>query len=126
MAQTLVAHCPVALSGACVLDFGAGTGATSEVIARRRRPREAVDVSLDMLRNGQLERPPGPLGWGCPASVPFPGAGTLTNVIVTAGQLAEQRNAMLSSNAERRSHHSGLCIEAEKWQPRDDGAACQR
>jgi SAM-dependent methyltransferase len=58
MAQSLVTHCPVPLLGARVLDFGAGTGATSEAIARAGSRVTAVDLSLDMLRNGQLARPP--------------------------------------------------------------------
>jgi SAM-dependent methyltransferase len=58
LAQPLVTHCPVPIDGARVLDFGAGTGATSEVIAHAGGRVTAVDLSLDMLRNGQVERPP--------------------------------------------------------------------
>jgi ubiquinone/menaquinone biosynthesis C-methylase UbiE len=58
MAEPLVADCPITLGGAHVLDFGAGTGATSAVLESTGAQVTAADLSLDMLRADQGARPP--------------------------------------------------------------------
>ncbi len=58
MAAPLVAHCPLPLDGARVLDFGAGTGATTAVIAGAGARVVATDLVSDMLSIARRERPP--------------------------------------------------------------------
>lgn len=58
MAETLVRDCPIPLDGARVLDFGAGTGATSATIGHAGARITATDLSFDMLRAGHAARPP--------------------------------------------------------------------
>ena len=58
MAEPLVHHCPMPLAGARVLDFGAGTGATTAAIVDAGARVVAADLSPDMLRLARRERPP--------------------------------------------------------------------
>jgi SAM-dependent methyltransferase len=58
MAAPLVADCPIPLAGAAVLDFGAGTGATSHAIERAGARVTAADLALGMLRADRAGRPP--------------------------------------------------------------------
>jgi trans-aconitate methyltransferase len=58
LAEPLVTHCPARIDGARVLDFGAGTGATTRVVTAAGGAVTAVDLALDMLRSAQRERPP--------------------------------------------------------------------
>jgi SAM-dependent methyltransferase len=58
MAMPLVTHCPLPLDGARVLEFGAGTGATTAVIAGAGARVVATDLSSDMLAIARRERPP--------------------------------------------------------------------
>lgn len=45
-------------AGCLVVDIGAGTGAASRAVARRGASVVAIDVSLEMLRQRAVERPP--------------------------------------------------------------------
>jgi trans-aconitate methyltransferase len=58
MAEPLVHHCPMPLAGAAVLDFGAGTGATTAAIVDAGARVVAADLSHDMLRVARESRPP--------------------------------------------------------------------
>ena len=58
LAETLVHDCPLALDRTQVLDFGAGTGATSAVVSRAGARVIAADLSFDMLRAERDTRPP--------------------------------------------------------------------
>jgi SAM-dependent methyltransferase len=58
MAQPLVARCPVPLAGARVVDFGAGTGATTSVITGAGAEVVGADLTLDILRVDRAHRPP--------------------------------------------------------------------
>lgn len=58
MADALVASCPVPLEGTRVLDFGAGTGATSAAILPTGALVIAADLSPDMLAVDRATRPP--------------------------------------------------------------------
>jgi ubiquinone/menaquinone biosynthesis C-methylase UbiE len=58
MAQALVDHCPVALAGARVLDFGAGTGATTAALVDAGARVIAADLTVDMLMQDRVARPP--------------------------------------------------------------------
>lgn len=58
MAEPLVEHCPLPLADAAVLDFGAGTGATTAAIAAAGARLVATDLTPDMLRLARAERPP--------------------------------------------------------------------
>src|SRR3989442_653939 len=58
MAEPLVTMCPIPLAGACVVDFGAGTGATTAAITAAGAEVVGVDLTLDMLRADRAHRPP--------------------------------------------------------------------
>ena len=58
MAKALVDHCPVALTGAHVLDFGAGTGATTAALVDAGAQVIAADLTIDMLLQDRATRPP--------------------------------------------------------------------
>lgn len=58
MAAPLVADCPIPLASAAVLDFGAGTGATSHAMERAGARATAADLALGMLRADREGRPP--------------------------------------------------------------------
>lgn len=58
LAAPLVTDCPIALGGAGVLDFGAGTGATSQAVASAGARVTAADLSIDMLQTERPMRPP--------------------------------------------------------------------
>jgi len=62
MAAPLVSACPVPLAGATVLDFGAGTGATSAALLAAGSRPVAADLSFEMLRVGAATRPPAVAG----------------------------------------------------------------
>lgn len=58
LAGALVTACPASISGARVLDFGAGTGATSAAIVAAGGVVVAADLSPSMLGVRRAERPP--------------------------------------------------------------------
>jgi len=58
MAEPLVAKSPLPLDGARVVDFGAGTGATTAAVAAAGAEVVGVDLTLDMLRADRASRPP--------------------------------------------------------------------
>jgi SAM-dependent methyltransferase len=57
MAGALVDACPRPLAGSRVLDFGAGTGATTAAVLGVGAAVIAADLSLDMLRENREGRP---------------------------------------------------------------------
>jgi ubiquinone/menaquinone biosynthesis C-methylase UbiE len=57
MAEPLVEASPIRLSGTSVLDFGAGSGATSSVLARAGAGVVAADLSFAMLQIDRGTRP---------------------------------------------------------------------
>jgi SAM-dependent methyltransferase len=57
MARALVDHSPIPLSGARVLDFGAGTGATSVTLIDAGAEVIAADLTVDMLVQDRAIRP---------------------------------------------------------------------
>jgi ubiquinone/menaquinone biosynthesis C-methylase UbiE len=59
LAAALVDRSPVPLAGRRVADVGTGTGVASRVLAARGAVPYGLDVSLDMLRHGRADRPPG-------------------------------------------------------------------
>ncbi len=58
MAEPLVTMCPIPLAGARVVDFGAGTGATTAAITATGAAVVGLDLTLDMLRSDRGHRPP--------------------------------------------------------------------
>ncbi|MFN2592525.1 MAG: class I SAM-dependent methyltransferase [Candidatus Dormibacteria bacterium] len=58
MAEALVLHTSMPLSGRLVLDLGAGTGAVSRVAAAAGARVIAVDLALEMLRHRRDQRAP--------------------------------------------------------------------
>ncbi len=58
LAAPLVHDCPIPLAGARVLDIGAGTGATTEVMQGADAAVTATDLSFDMLAAERDRRPP--------------------------------------------------------------------
>jgi SAM-dependent methyltransferase len=58
MAEPLITTCPIPLAGARVVDFGAGTGATTAAITAAGADVVGVDLTLDMLRADGAHRPP--------------------------------------------------------------------
>jgi SAM-dependent methyltransferase len=58
MAEPLVTLCPISLAGASVVDFGAGTGATTAAITAAGAEVVGADLTLDMLRADRDHRPP--------------------------------------------------------------------
>ena len=58
MAEPLITTCPIDLGGARVVDFGAGTGATTAAITEAGAQVVGVDLTLDMLRADRTQRPP--------------------------------------------------------------------
>jgi ubiquinone/menaquinone biosynthesis C-methylase UbiE len=58
MAEPLVTTCPIPVAGASVLDFGAGTGATTAALAAAGAGVVGLDLTLDMLRADRAQRPP--------------------------------------------------------------------
>jgi ubiquinone/menaquinone biosynthesis C-methylase UbiE len=58
MAEPLITTCPIPLAGARVVDFGAGTGATTTAIIDAGAEVVGVDLTLDMLRADRARRPP--------------------------------------------------------------------
>jgi SAM-dependent methyltransferase len=57
LARTVVGDCPVPLTGARVLDLGAGTGVVSDLAVAAGARVVAVDLSEDMLRYERAGRP---------------------------------------------------------------------
>lgn len=62
LAEVLVDRSPVPLTGARVLDLGAGTGAASRAARRRGADVVALDAALGMLRFDAGARPPAAVG----------------------------------------------------------------
>jgi SAM-dependent methyltransferase len=58
LASPLVSDCPIPLDGAAVLDFGAGTGATSRAVTSAGTRITATDLSIEMLQAERQARPP--------------------------------------------------------------------
>lgn len=58
MAAPLVVECPLPLDTAAVLDFGAGTGATTRAVAAAGARVVAADLTFDMLEQDRARRPP--------------------------------------------------------------------
>jgi SAM-dependent methyltransferase len=56
MASPLVTDCPIPLAGATVLDFGAGTGATSRAVETAGAQVVAADLSFEMLEQSRRPR----------------------------------------------------------------------
>jgi SAM-dependent methyltransferase len=69
LAEALVAASPGPLSGARVLDLGAGTGAASRAVSGAGGHPVAVDVAVGMLRHDREARPPAAAGDSC--ALPF-------------------------------------------------------
>lgn len=69
LAEALVAASPDPLTGALVLDLGAGTGAGSRAVTGAGGNPVAVDVALGMLRHERKARPPAAGGDSC--ALPF-------------------------------------------------------
>ena len=69
LAEALVAASPGPLTGALVLDLGAGTGAASRAVTHAGGEPVAVDVALGMLRHDRKARPPAAAGDSC--ALPF-------------------------------------------------------
>src|SRR3954452_23587243 len=70
LAEVVVEHAPVPISGAAALDAGAGTGAASRALLAAGAHRVvAVDVALGMLAHDAATRPPA--GAGDLVALPF-------------------------------------------------------
>lgn len=76
LAQTVVAACPVPVSGRLVLDLGAGTGAATRALLRSGADAVAVDNAVGMLRtSADLGHSPAPGVAGDALALPFRSGG---------------------------------------------------
>lgn len=117
LAAALVSASPIPLTGARVLDVGAGSGAASKALVAVGGRPVALDLSLDMLSHRPATRPPAVLGDA--RRLPFADAGfnavvaafVLSHVPDPVRVLAEARRvlrpggAVLASSFSSRSSH---------------------
>src|SRR3954466_2147201 len=90
LAEVVVEHAPVPVSGSAALDAGAGTGAASRaLLAAGARRGVAVDVALGMLTHDVAARPPAVVG----DLVDLPFADGNFGVVIAAFSLNHVRDA---------------------------------
>lgn len=125
LADALVACIPNDLSGALVLDLGAGTGVASSALSRAGAQVVAADVAYGMLRHDAASRPPAVCADA--ARLPFPdetfdhlaAAFVLNHVPDLVGSLVECRRAVraggtivASTFSTARQHPAKAAIDA--------------